>query len=161
MAKAVNDMFTLEAQGEEEEIEILASPSSSTPVSDNQALDLSLVESLKLFGLIFTKATLTDWIVIFGNTPHYDVSVELHEEDHILVKIRGDKPSLKSLLAAAEVTNVIPDEWGFPEKEQISTQFKMYSPAPLSTYVSKTRVVAFPKENPIHQYFPEMSTMYQ
>lgn len=154
MARAVNDMFnTSEAQEEENEIVVPASPSSSYTTPDESAFDRSLVENLKLFGLLFTKETLTDWIVVFGNTPHYDVAVELHEEDHIVVKIQGGKPSLRSLTASASATKVNPDEWGFPEKEQIVTQFKMFSPAPLSTDISKITTFAFPQENPLHQYY--------
>jgi hypothetical protein len=154
MAKAVNDIYhgDKSENPEDQDITLSSSPPPS-PIIDDDTIDCLLVENIGNFGLVYTKATLTDWIVIFGNTPHYDVSVELHEEDHICVKIQGSKPSLASLMAAKDITKVNPDEWGFPEKDQISTQFKMFSPAPLSTDISKIRTLAYPEQNPIHQYF--------
>jgi hypothetical protein len=111
------------------------------------------MDRLHAFGLLFTHTTSTHWVVIFANTPHYDLTIDLHHDNHISITITGDKPSIQSLSATSQLTGVRADEWGFEEKGQLTTKLKLYSPAPLDTDKSKIKTVSYPAENPLHQYF--------
>jgi len=126
MAKAINQVYSTN-EVKQNETNVDAPPIESSML-DEHDFEVAMAERLHCFDLLFTKSTSTDWIVVFANTPHYDIQCDLHHENYISITVKGDKPSLQSLQSASSVTGIRPDEWGFEEIGQFTTSFRLYSP---------------------------------
>jgi hypothetical protein len=147
MAAGINSVYTDKLEQEvEEDLE-------EDVETQLQEIDIVLFERLHGSGLLFSKVTTKSWVLVFSNTPHFEIDVEVHSENKISIVLSGEKPSAESLRATQDVTGIRPDEWGFEEAGQLKCVLTLPAPAPLVTDKSKIQVIGFPLENPLHYYF--------
>jgi hypothetical protein len=95
--------------------------------------DQNLFQRLSSFGLILSKLTSKEWILIFANTPHFSIDIQVHSENSICLIISGTKPTQDAFLETEKVTGVKSGEWGFPEDSQLKCTIIVSSPAPIGT----------------------------
>jgi hypothetical protein len=117
MAAGINSVYTNRLEKEvEEDLE-------EDVDTQLQEIDVALFERLHGSGLLFSKVTTKSWVLVFSNTPHFEINVEVHSENQISIVFSGEKPSVESLKATQDVTGVRPDEWGFEESGQLKCSY--------------------------------------
>jgi hypothetical protein len=108
MAKAINNVYSnlIEIQNNDDDNE----------ESELIDFDTFFIDRLYAFGFLFTHTTSTHWVVIFANTPHYDLTIDLHHNNHISITITRDKLLIQSFSTTSQLTGVRANKWDFKEK---------------------------------------------